>query len=72
MHLVNKNTATCNNAKNALKMLSKYAEVIEDEYFDESMACINICQGKFDDWSKNFILLVQKWVQIFNIFKENM
>lgn len=33
------------------------------------MALINIFQDKFDDCSKYVILMEQKWVQIFNIFK---
>jgi len=70
LHLTNKNTVTWNNAKNTIKMLSKYVKVNEDEYFDEFMAFINIFQDKFDDWTKNVVLVEQKWVQIFNIFKE--
>ena len=70
LHLTNKSTVTWNNAKNTIKMLSKYIKVNEEQYFDEFMAFINIFQDKFDDWSKNVILVEQKWVQIFNIFKE--
>jgi len=49
LHLTNKNSVTWNNAKNTIKMLSKYVKVNEDEYFDEFMAFINIFQDKFDD-----------------------
>lgn len=34
------------------------------------MVLINIFQEKFDDWTKNDISVEQKWVQIFDIFKE--